>query len=113
MRKLGSVATKLKEAAADAREALGSVSGMQSGRDDTALDLAQAVVLLARAAGRFDDNCGLPDPQFDPRRHGTACDACLGARVLCHDRSGKSVACRALSDSQCPNTGHYQCPECF
>ena len=49
-------------------------------------------------------------PPHPPK--GSACDTCLGARVLCYHNM-KAVPCRAWSESACPNTGHHTCPECY
>lgn len=61
VRTLGSVARELCEAAWVARRAIGSARLGFSFSDDAASELAQATVLLMRAAARFDQHCGLPD----------------------------------------------------
>jgi hypothetical protein len=61
-RTLGDVADDLRGSAQVARRAIASAIGIGTFRDEAASELAQAVVLLNRAAARFDLVCGLEDP---------------------------------------------------
>ena len=63
-RKLGDVANDLRGSAQVARMAIASTIGIGTFRDEAASELAQAVVLLNRAAARFDSVCGLEDPAW-------------------------------------------------
>jgi hypothetical protein len=63
-RKLGDVANDLRGSAQVARRAIASASGIGTFLDEAASELAQAVLLLNRAAARFDSVCGLEDPAW-------------------------------------------------
>ena len=67
-RTLGDVADDLRGSAQVARRAIASAIGIGTFRDEAASELAQAVVLLNRAAARFDLVCGLEDVQFTKTR---------------------------------------------
>jgi len=69
-RVLGEVADELRQCITSVRIAIMSASGIDRYGDDAVLELAHAVVLLRRAAARFDDSCGLPDPVDVIRIHG-------------------------------------------
>jgi hypothetical protein len=62
--KLGDVAEALRASAQVARRAIASASGIGTFRDEASSELAQAIVLLSRAAARFDQVCGLDDPAW-------------------------------------------------
>lgn len=63
---LGAVAENLRYAASCARAAIASTAGMPDNheRDNAASELAQAVVLLSKAAARIDSCCGMSDPAY-------------------------------------------------
>jgi len=63
VKKLGQVAMDVQEAADVARRAIASTAVMpRSARDDASSELAQAVVLLGKAAARINSFSGLDDP---------------------------------------------------
>jgi hypothetical protein len=67
-RTLGDVARELQEAARVSRCAIPSARVMESSHSDEAVsELAQAIVLLNRAAARFNSHCGVPDKSWYAR----------------------------------------------
>jgi len=62
-RTLKHVADDLRAAATTARRAVVSAASIppEYTRDEASSELAQAIVLLSRAASRFESYCGLPD----------------------------------------------------
>lgn len=74
-RTLGDVANDLRASAQVARRAIDSASGLGHFRDESVLELAQAVLMLNRAAARFDSVCGLVDTAWSGARK-VRCPSC-------------------------------------